>query len=159
MKNEQNRTQGSGMRPWLKVVLALSLAFNLIVVGIGAGAAWRFHGSGHKMEGPPMLSRFIFKDMGGREVHRLVLKQAGETGNVRNRRRVEMEQTIALIRAETLDVTAVRAIVEAHIVENNDLMRTVAEAWQQRLEGLSLRERSKLADRMQHRLDYPAKRH
>ena len=111
------------------------------------------------MEGPPMLSRFIFKDMGGREVHRLVLKQAGETGNVRNRRRVEMEQTIALIRAETLDVTAVRAIVEAHIVENNDLMRTVAEAWQQRLQGLSLRERSKLADRMQHRLDHPPKRH
>ncbi|OIQ46214.1 MAG: hypothetical protein BM558_00085 [Roseobacter sp. MedPE-SW] len=158
MKSEQNRTPGSGMRPWLKGVLALSLALNLIVVGIGAGAAWRFHGSGHKMEGPPMLSRFIFKDMGGREVHRLVLKQAGETGNVRNRRRAEMEQIIALIRAKELDVTAVRSIVEAHIVENNGLMRTVAEAWEQRLEGLSLKERSELADRMQHRIDHPPRK-
>ncbi|WP_054460991.1 hypothetical protein [Phaeobacter sp. 11ANDIMAR09] len=153
MNNPQNTTPRAGMRPWLKVVLALSLAMNLAVIGIGAGAAWRFHEGDHDKAGPPMLGRFIFKDIGGREVRRLVRDHGGETGNVRSRRRQEMEQIIVLLRAEELDVVAVSTILEAHIIETHGFMHRVAETWQQRLVGLSLKERHRLAERMQNQLD------
>ncbi len=152
--DQQNPTPRSGMRPWLKVVLALSLALNLAVIGIGAGAAWRFQGGGHDKGGPPMLGRFIFKDVGRREIRRLVQDQCGASDNVRNRRRGEMEQIIVLMRAEDLDLTAVSVIVDTHIVETHGFMRAVADSWEQRLQGLSLKERRRIADRMQHQLDH-----
>jgi len=154
MSNDQNTTPRSRMRPWLKVVLALSLALNLAVIGIGAGAVWRFQGGGHDKGGPPMLGRFIFKDIGGQEVRRLVQDHGGASDNVRNRRRGEMEQIIVLMRADELDLPAVSVIVDTHIVETNGFMRAVADAWEQRLEGLSLKERRRVADRMQHQLDH-----
>jgi uncharacterized membrane protein len=153
MNDQQNSPRRAGMRPWLKVVLALSLALNLAVIGLGAGAAWRFKEGGYDKAGPPLLGRFIFKEIGGREVRRLVRDHGGETSNVRSRRRQEMEQVIALLRAEELDVVAISTIVEAHIIETNGFMRRVADTWQQRLVGLSLKERHRLADRMQHQLD------
>ncbi|WP_083097403.1 periplasmic heavy metal sensor [Pseudophaeobacter leonis] len=142
-----------GLRPWLKAVLVVSLALNLAVIGLGAGAAWRFkdgaHGAGH----PPMLGRFIFKDLGRKEVRRLLQDRGGETGGVHDRRRGEMEQVIALLRAETLDAPAVMAVVEAHIVETDGFIRSVAQIWERRLEGMSLKQRRKLADRMQRQME------
>jgi uncharacterized membrane protein len=158
MNNDQNTPRRSSMRPWLKVVLALSLALNLAVIGIAAGAAWRYNGrEDHHRGRPPMLSRFIFKDMGRQELRRLVKDHAGETGGLHSRRHDEMEQMIALMRAEELDTAAVRAIVEAHLVETNSFMRGVAEAWEQRLAGLPLKDRRGLADRMQHQLDHQSR--
>lgn len=154
MSNDQKSPQRSGMRPWLKVVLALSLALNLAVIGIAAGTAWRFHGKeDHHRGKPPMLSRFIFKDMGRQELRRLVKDHGGETGGLHNRRHNEMEQMIAQMRADELDTAAVRAIVDAHLVETHSFMRGVADAWERRLEGLPLKERRGLADRMQQQLD------
>ncbi|MEP2717669.1 periplasmic heavy metal sensor [Pseudophaeobacter sp.] len=159
MNNEQNTGLRSGMRPWLKVVLVLSLALNLAVIGIGAGAAWRFHGGGHQKDGPPMLGRFIFKDIGRQEVRRLLNDHAGEDGTPRERRRAEMEQVIALVGADTLDLPAVKAVLESHVVETNSFMLSVTRAWEQRLAGLSLNERRELAERMQRRLDHGPRHH
>lgn len=157
MSLEQNTGQRSGMRRWLKVVLALSLALNLVVIGVSAGTAWRFHGGEHERGGPSVLGRFILSDIGGKEIRRLVKDQTGDRGSARERRRAEMEQMIILVQADPLDTAAVKAIVEGHILENNSFMRAVAQAWEQRLEGLSLTERRHLAERMQHGLDHRRK--
>jgi len=150
-----NNEPKQGLRPWLKAVLVISLALNLAVIGIGAGAAWRFKDGPHGADRPVMLGRFIFKDLGRQEVRRLLHDRAGEAGGARDRRRAEMDQVIALLRAETLDAPAVMAVVDAHIVESDGFMRSVAQLWGNRLEGLSLKDRHKLADRMQRQLEKP----
>lgn len=139
----------SGMRPWLKVLLALSLALNLVVVGIAAGAAWRFRDGPPKGQRPPLLGAFIFKDLGRKEVNQLLRAQSetGEHPRVRHRR--EMQQIIELLRQETLDVDAVRALVETHAAGSQELMQAVSLNWIQRLEGLSLSQRQEVAKRMQ----------
>ena len=152
-----SQTPKPGLRPWLKIVLALSLALNLAVIGVGAGAAWRYHdaphGSKHRRDKPPMLGRFIFKDIGRQEMHRLLKQHEGDSQSAADRRRAEMDQMITLLQAEKLDRTAVAAVLEAHIVETHQFLRLVVDVWGQRLEGLSLTERRRLAERMQHQLE------
>lgn len=143
-----------GLRPWLKVLLGVSLALNLAVVGLGAGAAWRFRDGPPMAEGPPMLGRFVFKDLGRKEIRRLLREGSAATGGAPDRRRAEMGQVIALIKAETLDVPAMNAVLDAHIVETSAFMRSVVQAWGQRLEGMSLKDRRRLADRMQRRMEH-----
>ena len=62
-----NKEPTQGLRPWLKAVLVVSLALNLAVIGLGAGAAWRFkdgaHGAGH----PPMLGGLSSKILAARK--------------------------------------------------------------------------------------------
>lgn len=141
-------------RPWLKVLLVVSLAVNLAVAGLGIGAAWRFRDFPPAGEGPPMLGRFVFKDLGRKEIHRLLRDGSDQMPGARDRRRDEMTQVIALMRAETLDVAAMHGILESHVVETSAFMRSVVEAWEQRLAGLSLKQRQALADRMQHQVDH-----
>lgn len=151
MSNEPKQ----GLRPWLKAVLVVSLALNLAVIGLGAGAAWRFKDGAHGGGRPVMLGRFIFKDLGREEVRRLLRDRAGEAGGARDLRRAEMDQVIGLLRADTLDAPAVMAVVDAHIAETGDFTRSVARAWGNRLEGLSPKQRRKLADRMQRQMEKP----
>lgn len=153
-----NTQPKGGTRPWLKILLAASLALNLAVIGFGAGAAWRYHDGPPKNEGPPMLGRFIFKDLGRQEIRRLLRQRSDETGHARDRRRGEMEKIVTLLRAETLDVDAVNTILEAHVVETNAFLLSVSQVWGQRLEGLSLNQRQQIADRMEASLKHGPRR-
>lgn len=147
-----------GLRPWLKVLLVVSLALNLAVAGIGIGAAWRYHDFRPKEDGPPMLGRFVFKDLGRHEIRRLLDERPEQARNQRDRKHAEMVQLIALMRAETLDTDALRDILDAHIVDTSAFMQSVLGAWEQRVIGLNLEERNALADRMQDQVDRGGRR-
>lgn len=141
------------MRPWLKFLLALSLALNLVVVGIVAGAAWRFRDGPPKGQRPPLLGAFIFKDLGRNEVDQLLRAQSETGEHPRQQHRREMQRIIALLRQEALDAGAVRTIVETHAAGSQQLMQAVSLSWVQRLEGLSLSQRQDVANRMQEYLE------
>lgn len=143
----------SGMRPWLKLLLAVSLALNLVVIGIVAGSAWRFRDGPGKGQRPPMLMGFVFKDLGRKEVNALMLAQAEDGEHPREQHRREFQQIITLLSEETLDSVAIQTIFDSHVVETQGLLHSVARTWVQRLEGMSFEQRLKLAGRMQNHLE------
>lgn len=147
-----------GLRPWLKVLLVLSLALNLAVAGIGIGAAWRFHDFRPNEDGPPMLGRFVFKDLGRHEIRRLLDDRPEDARNQRDRKHAEMVQLIALMRADTLDADALGDILDVHVSETSAFMQSVLGAWEQRVLRLNLEERHDLADRMQKQVDRGGRR-
>ena len=101
----------TGMRPWLKVVFALSLALNLLVLGVVGGAVLRhggFDGRHHHMAGGP-LTRALSK-----EDKRVVAREMRRTYRARGRDGraaygEAMRQLVAGLRAEPFDPAPVAA--------------------------------------------------
>ncbi|MRU14608.1 periplasmic heavy metal sensor [Roseovarius sp. A21] len=95
----------AGMRPWLKVVFALSLALNLLVLGVVGGVALRhggFDGRHHHMAGGPMTRALSQEDkrVVAREMRRNYREQ-GRDG--RAAYGAAMQQLVEGLRAEPFD--------------------------------------------------------
>ena len=83
----------------------------------------------------------------------LMLAQAEDGEHPREQHRREFQQIITLLSEETLDSVAIQTIFDSHVVETQGLLHSVARTWVQRLEGMSLEQRLKLAGRMQNHLE------
>jgi len=97
--------QKAGMRPWLKLVFALSLALNLLVLGAVGGVVLRhggFDGRHHHMAGGPMTRALSKEDkrVVAREMRRSY-RERGRDG--RAAYGAAMQQLVAGLRAEPFD--------------------------------------------------------
>ncbi|WP_264212860.1 periplasmic heavy metal sensor [Leisingera thetidis] len=140
------------MRLWLKLLLAGSLALNLAVIGLAAGAAWRFSGKEKHWRRPPDIGAMMFREL-DRDT-RKALRQAagGDHGSYAKRRRAEGEAVIQALRSAEFDGAALLAGLRTQSEARHDFHTKVQEAWVRKLEAMTLHERAALADRLEERM-------
>jgi len=142
----------SGMKLWLKLLLAASLALNLAVIGIAAGAAWRFSGKDRHWQRPPSVGAMIFREL-DRDTRKALRQQAGgDHGSYFKRRHAEGEAVIAALRSESFDGSALLTMLRGQADARHAFHTSVQEAWVRQLEAMTPEERAAFADRMEERM-------
>ncbi|KIC39638.1 periplasmic heavy metal sensor [Leisingera sp. ANG-M7] len=140
------------MKLWLKVLLAGSLALNLAVIGIAAGAAWRFSGKDRHWQRPPSVGAMIFREL-DHDTRKALRQQAGgDHGSFVQRRRAEGAAVVAALRSEAFDAPALLALMQAQAEERHAFHTKVQQAWVKQLEEMAPQERMNFADRLEERM-------
>ncbi|NVK15118.1 MAG: periplasmic heavy metal sensor [Rhodobacteraceae bacterium] len=145
------------MKLWLKLLLAGSLALNLAVIGIAAGAAWRFSGKDRHWQRPPSVGAMIFREL-DRDTRKALRQRAGgDHGSYFKRRHAEGEAVVAALRREDFDAEALLAMLKEQADARHAFHSSVQEAWVRKLERMAPEERAAFADRMEARMQQAGK--
>jgi uncharacterized membrane protein len=147
---------------WVKLLLGLSLALNLAVLGLVGGVAMRLGG----MPGGPAAINYAIPYM-----RALPKENRGEIGKrmradardgklpKRQESRRAYGEMIALLSAETWDADAARAVLDGQS-EHTRLIQIAAQAhWFDQIAGMSVAERQAYAQRLREVLEKRGKKH
>lgn len=149
--------QSAGTKGWVKILLALSLAANLAVVGMVAGAALKFHGQDvHGPSGSRDMAFGPYSDALNRAQRRALWNKVQERGtglgNIREELRSDMDAVLTALRATPFDPGAFQSALEQ---QNMHLSKRVAEG-REGLVGVVLamtdQERAEFAGNLERRL-------
>lgn len=135
-------------RRWLRLVLVLSLALNLAVLGLAVGAWLRFgpggHGHGHVESVGAELVRALPR------ADRRALREAMHGGpEGRRPPAAALADIDAALRARPFDAAALLALLTAQAAERAAWQDAVQAAWLERIAAMSDAERAAYADRLQ----------
>lgn len=144
---EQTDRKPPRMRPWVRVLLGVSLALNLAVAGLAVGAAIRFGGP-EKMRGPQPLGAMLYRELPRQDRRALRDDNFGSRAERVERRRADNAELDAALRAVPFDPERVAAFLDEQASRHHDLEQAMRKAWLLRVEGMSLSERAAYADRL-----------
>ena len=137
----------SRVRPWLRIVLGVSLALNLAVAGLALGAAIRFGGPDRAR--PPLpLGAVLYRELPREDRRALRDDRLGTRPERAERRRAEAAQLDAALRAVPFDPTSIEAFLEAQSRQRNALEQALRAAWLTRVSEMSDTARAAYADRL-----------
>lgn len=141
---------------WVKVLLALSLALNVAVLGIVAGAALKFHRGGVAMDGPGGMSFGPFSDALTQDQRRALFRDLSKDGSglrdMRRELRADMDRVLTTLRATPFDPQAFRSAIEQ---QNNRLAARVDQGREgliDLIEAMTDAERADFAAKLERRL-------
>lgn len=141
------------MKLWLKLLLAGSLAVNLAVAGLAAGAVLRHKGGKDGPGGPPpSVGSLLFRDLDRDTRDALRAKAEDGHGSYRDRRRAETQAFLAMLRADPFDAAALESALEGQAQKREDFQTAVRKAWLAKLAAMSAEERADYADRVESRM-------
>lgn len=146
-ETEQART---GTPRWLRVVLGLSLALNLLVVGLIGGAILR-HGGSEGLRPPPRTAGAALYGELPRE-HRRAMWASARSGPQADQRMLQKADLLAIstaMRADPFDAMTLEALLADQAARRVAFQNTVRQAWLARVAGMSLAERQGYADRLE----------
>ena len=136
---------------WVKVLLGLSLALNLAVVGLVAGVATRFkdapRGAGMFNYGVPYIRALPPEDrraIGGN------LRAQAEAGQVTRRsdRRAQFQKMIVLLQSEPWDEGAAVQVLQAQSASAQALQSAAQKAWLETVSAYSVDQRKAYAEQL-----------
>ena len=136
---------------WPKVALAVSLAFNLLIVGFLAGAIARKSGDVEQQARVPALAAFGAPYMMAlpRQDRRAVLREmrAGLEGDVpdRQERREMFESVLSVLRSVPFDLKALQEAVSRQADTTIRVQRSAQQAWLNVVANMSDAERAAYA--------------
>ncbi len=134
---------------WMRIALFASLAVNLLIVGLVAGALW--HG-GRMM--PPREAGFgpfeaaLDKDDRA-ALRRAFVARAGELGRPRREMRAQMNAILAALRATPFDAAALSQAMEAAVARTEARLQLGQSLMADHLTALTDAERAAFADRLE----------
>lgn len=145
------KSPGSG-RTWLRVLFGLSLAMNLLVLGLAAGAVLRFGGPGGMRPPPKSLGTALFHELPPED--RRELRSQMQDHGARNAalRKAEAEAIGAALRQTPFDPDGVAEVLAGGARQREAWMNSVHSAWLERIGRMSDAERIEFADRLQESL-------
>ena len=149
----------TGMRLWLKVLLAVSLAANLAVAGLAIGAFMRWHDGSHPGKRPPSVGSMIFRDLDRETRTELHRRAEGDHGSYGARRRAEGEAVIAILRGDPFDAGQLARVMEQQADNRRAFQISVQRAWIAQVEAMTADERARYAERMREMLRRHAEWH
>ena len=149
----------TGMRLWLKVLLAVYLAANLAVAGLAIGAFMRWHDGSHPGKRPPSVGSMIFRDLDRETRAELHRRAEGEHGSYGARRRAEGEAVIAVLLSDPFDAGQLARVLEQQADNRRSFQISVQRAWIAQVETMSAGERARYAERMREMLRRHAEWH
>lgn len=139
-------------RRWPKVLLGVSLALNLLVLGVVGGAIWRFGGP-HDMRSPPRsIGAAMFHELPRQD--RRVLREGSNKGHAdrRARQQADAKAVDAALRATPFDRTALEVVLNGQLSRRAHFQKSVQDAWLNRIAGMSRADRLAYAERLNKRL-------
>ena len=142
------QTPKSG-RTWLRVLFGLSLALNLLVLGLAVGAVLRFGGPDGMRPPPKSLGTALFHELPPKD--RRELRSQMQDHGARNAalRKSEAEAIGAALRRTPFDAEAVAGVLAQGAQQREAWMTSVHDAWLERIGRMSDAERIEFADRLQ----------
>ncbi|MFW8594870.1 periplasmic heavy metal sensor [Cribrihabitans neustonicus] len=148
----------TGMKPWQKWLLALSLALNLAVIGLAAGAAIRFAGHERGWHRPPSVGAMIFRELDPGTRAALRREAGGGHGSFPARRRAEAEAVIAALSREPFDAAVLMQLLQEQAAVRHRFHLRMQEAWVSQVSAMTPEARAAFAARMQARLERRGKK-
>lgn len=136
------------MRPWLRILLAVSLALNLAVAGLAIGAAIRFGGPERGHPPAPPLGALLYRELPREDRRALLADRLGSREDRAARRQADAAEIDAALRAVPFEAARVEAFLAEQARRHSDIERSMREAWMQRIGGMSDAERAAYADRL-----------
>ncbi len=154
------RPKSSDCPRWIKIALAVSLAINLLIIGIAGGMAARFGGS----DGPPRMS-----DSGGAYTRALTPKDRREIGKdlgqqfqeMRKGRAIVQEQyreMLAVLKAEPFDRGAAEDVLQRQSGIADQRRKVSERALLDRFEAMTPAERAAFVVRLEQGIERGASR-
>lgn len=144
-------------RRWLPILLGVSLALNLVVVGVIAGAALRFHGDERMRHTPgfgPVLYRALPEE--DRKALRSQLRREHREGS--KEREEDFGALTEALRAVPFDTTSVQALMDQQAEGRAAAHMALNRAWLDRVSRMTDDERREYADRIEEVIEH-GKRH
>ena len=139
-------------RLWLRVLFGVSLALNLLFVGVAVGAWWRFDGAGHR-SGAFSVSAAIYRELPKDERRDLWRQLRQQRDTPRGQRRADLGAVVEALVSDPFEPDAVRNILENAQTRRTDQARSMREAWLKKVEAMSAADRAAYAKRLTERMD------
>lgn len=149
---------GNGTRGWVKVLLACSLAVNLAVVGLGAGAFLRIGGPSSRMERldmglGPLTAAMTRADW--RAMRPAFMARHPDLKKGTKVLRADFDPVLAALRADDFDPAALDRALVAVAARNAARVDSAREVVADYLQSLPAAARKDYADRLEQRLKPP----
>jgi uncharacterized membrane protein len=138
-------------RLWLRILFGVSLALNLLVVGVLAGAWWRFDG-GRSHAGPSSIGALVYRELPKAERKELRKQFMKGRDGPRGSRRADMAALLQALRAEPFDGEAVEALLVREQTRRAEHTVAMRDAWLAHVTEMTPEERTAYADRMEDRM-------
>jgi uncharacterized membrane protein len=140
----------AGGSRWIKIALAVSLALNLAVAGLAAGA-WLREGRDGGMSRDMSFGPFTeaLNDADRRELRRALGDRAPGFREARREMRADLEQLLATLRAVPFDPAAAEAALATIATRASDRLDLGRELMAGRILAMSDAERQAFADRLE----------
>ncbi|NOE34637.1 MULTISPECIES: periplasmic heavy metal sensor [unclassified Ruegeria] len=135
-------------RRWMPIVLVVSLALNLLIIGVAVGTVLRLKGGDHAKAPPgfgPALYRALPKD--DRKAMRSELGDLHKKGS--KGRTQDFEAMSQALRAVPFDPNAVETLLQQQAQATANLQGALQAQWLIRVTAMSDEERQAYADRLQ----------
>lgn len=153
---DPSQPQTSKTPRWMKIVLGLSLALNLAIVGLAIGAVLRFGGpdrprlpSSYAVPYVRALPDEVRKDI----FATIRTAQSDEAVPDRRMMRRYYAEMLEVLRAETLDRDAVWAVLERQTQGMLSVQKIGREAWLGHVAAMTTQERQAYADRIEEHIN------
>ena len=145
--------KSSGIRTWVRIVLGVSLALNLLVVGLMVGAMVRFGGAEGRRPPPHSMGAAMFRELPKED--RRALRETGmnRPSYASSSRGSATGGIAAALRADPFDRGAVLLILNEQAQHRIDWQKSAQQAWLDRVELMSVADRADFADRLQDSLN------
>lgn len=154
--SDLDKTPSVRMKPWLRVLLFASLALNLAVVGLFAGAAWR-HGD-HDRDRSPRTDRIsvaYIRALGEddrRAIRDAMRAELPDRQALRAELRSSFGAILETLRADAFDRDALAAQIAAQFAIGSDIQSTARSLMLDRVAAMTPQERRAFADRLEQEL-------
>ncbi len=148
--NLKPNTSSKGPR-WVRILLVMSLALNLAVIGTLAGTAYRVKDrwATGKPPPPPSLSVTLYRALDRETRHRLFQSAAGGHPNIRALREADRQALFATLQADPFEVDAVARVLDEQVQRQYQFREKLRQSWLDQVAGMSDDERAKLLERLQ----------
>ncbi|QIZ82479.1 periplasmic heavy metal sensor [Thalassovita gelatinovora] len=144
-------------RVWVRVVLVVSLALNLAVLGVVVGAVARFGAPG---DGPPARADLVggaytraLSPADRRKIGRQLMRDQNDALPTRSTRAGEYQNMLAALRAQPFDADTVNAILQRQRDFGHKRAELGHKLFLQHLSDMSAADRSAYADRLEQGLN------
>lgn len=135
--------------PWQRILLGVSLALNLLVVGLVGGAAFRLGGP-ERMHRAPPIGAMLFREL-PREDRRALRTHAFAPRPEREARRLADAEAIdAALRARPFDPARIESFLREQAQRRQAREQDMHRAWLARITAMTDEERAAYADRLRH---------
>jgi uncharacterized membrane protein len=142
--------QGSGSARWIKIALAISVALNLAVAGLAAGA-WMREGRDRGMPRDMSFGPFTeaLSDADRREMRRALLDRMPSFREARQELRADLAALVTSLRAVPFDPAATEQALSAISRRAADRLDLGRDLMAERISAMSDAERQAFADRLE----------
>lgn len=135
-------------RRWMPILLVVSLALNLLVVGLVVGTVLRFKG-GDRVSVPPGFGPALYYALPKSERKALRGELSGLRGKGSHRRKEDFGALSQALRAVPFDPVAVEALLTQQARATADLQQALHQQWLAQVSAMNDQERAVYAGRLE----------